>query len=81
VAAPRLRDAALPPARLRQAYTEMVVTMRTMFQACRLVHADLSEYNILYHKVGAFRVEQDGWCMVVISRLPLCGTCVMCQPN
>ena len=22
--------------------------MRTMFQVCRLVHADLSEYNILY---------------------------------
>jgi hypothetical protein len=54
VAAPRLRDAALPLPRLRQAYTEMVVTMRTMFQACRLVHADLSEYNILYHKASVW---------------------------
>ncbi|KAF5838403.1 RIO1 family-domain-containing protein [Dunaliella salina] len=50
VAAPRLRDADLPPARLRQAYTEMVVAIRTLYQTCRLVHADLSEYNILYHK-------------------------------
>jgi len=51
VAAPRLRDADLTPQRLRQAYTEMVVIIRTLYQTCRLVHADLSEYNILYHKV------------------------------
>jgi len=50
VAAPRLRDAGLPPQRLRTAYTEMVLIVRTLYQKCRLVHADLSEYNILYHK-------------------------------
>jgi serine/threonine-protein kinase RIO1 len=26
----------------------LVQDVRTMFQVCRLVHADLSEYNILY---------------------------------
>ncbi len=31
-------------------YRECVVIMRTMFHKCRLVHADLSEYNILYFK-------------------------------
>ncbi len=52
VAAPRLRDANLPPPRLRAAYTEMVCIVRTLYQKCRLVHADLSEYNILYHEVS-----------------------------
>lgn len=28
-------------------YVEMLVAMRTMFHQCRLVHADLSEYNVL----------------------------------
>lgn len=50
VAAPRLRDANLPPTRMRGAYTEMVCIIRTLYQKCRLVHADLSEYNILYHE-------------------------------
>ncbi|GFH17689.1 RIO kinase [Haematococcus lacustris] len=50
VAAPRLRDADLPLPRLREAYTELVCVVRTLYQKCRLVHADLSEYNILVHK-------------------------------
>ena len=35
------------------AYGELVAILRTLYQKCRLVHADLSEYNILVHKVGA----------------------------
>ncbi|KAG2443598.1 hypothetical protein HXX76_001949 [Chlamydomonas incerta] len=57
VAAPRLRDAGLPQPRLRTAYTEMLLVMRNLFQKCRLVHADLSEYNILYHKGELYIID------------------------
>lgn len=53
---PRLRDAEdLIDARREageesvweELYSEMVAAMRTMFHQCHLVHADLSEYNVL----------------------------------
>ncbi|EMS47287.1 Serine/threonine-protein kinase RIO1 [Triticum urartu] len=47
-AAPRLKDAALSDDKLREAYFEIVTIMRTLYQKCKLVHGDLSEYNILY---------------------------------
>jgi RIO kinase 1 len=47
-ASPRLKDAKIPDGRLPKLYAELLVTVRRMFQDCRLVHADLSEYNILY---------------------------------
>eukprot|EP00882_Tetradesmus_deserticola_P022535 GHRQ01024452.1.p1 GENE.GHRQ01024452.1~~GHRQ01024452.1.p1 ORF type:complete len:332 (+),score=177.59 GHRQ01024452.1:83-997(+) len=50
VAAPRLKDANLPLAKLCSAYQQMVCIVRQLYQTCRLVHADLSEYNILVHK-------------------------------
>eukprot|EP00775_Hariotina_reticulata_P007695 gene7695-7894_t len=50
VAAPRLKDACLPLVKLCAAYQQLVRIVRQLFQACRLVHADLSEYNILVHK-------------------------------
>jgi hypothetical protein len=34
------------------AYTEMVMMIRKLYQDCRLVHGDLSEYNILFHQVS-----------------------------
>ena len=50
---PRLRDAVLAgddvEAQWRGLYIQLLGIMRRMYQVCRLVHADLSEYNILYH--------------------------------
>ncbi|XP_052175729.1 uncharacterized protein LOC127790320 [Diospyros lotus] len=47
-AAPRLKDAALSLDKLREGYVEMILAMRTLYQKCKLVHGDLSEYNVLY---------------------------------
>ncbi|KZZ91800.1 serine/threonine-protein kinase RIO1 [Moelleriella libera RCEF 2490] len=51
---PRLRDAVLEgddvDSQWRGLYMQLLGIMRKMYQICRLVHADLSEYNILYHK-------------------------------
>lgn len=50
---PKLRDAVIQgedaDERWRSLYAQLAAAMRKMYQVCRLVHADLSEYNILYH--------------------------------
>jgi RIO kinase 1 len=50
---PRLRDATISgddvDQQWRTLYVQLLAIMRRMYQVCRLVHADLSEYNILYH--------------------------------
>lgn len=45
------------------AYTEMVMIIRKLYQDCRLVHGDLSEYNILFHEVCNRRTVLDA-CLV-----------------
>ncbi|KAH8690179.1 extragenic suppressor of the bimD6 mutation [Talaromyces proteolyticus] len=61
IPAPRLKDVTLnvpdPEARWHELYMELVGYMRTMYQTCRLVHADLSEYNILYHKDKLYIID------------------------
>lgn len=62
-AAPRLRDAVMPgtpeevDARWAELYREMVGLMAKMYQVCKLVHADLSEYNALYHQNKIFIID------------------------
>ncbi|XP_072766157.1 serine/threonine-protein kinase RIO1 [Anoplolepis gracilipes] len=48
-AAPKLKDATLTDSKSRMLYRECIEIMWKMYNKCRLVHADLSEYNILYH--------------------------------
>ncbi|GAA6063411.1 hypothetical protein JCM10212_005478 [Sporobolomyces blumeae] len=48
-ASPRLKDAKIDPSRLPSLYVEILQILRVMFYRCRLVHADFSEYNILFH--------------------------------
>ncbi|KAI3229282.1 hypothetical protein DTO012A9_8632 [Penicillium roqueforti] len=59
--APRLKDVDFnipePETRWRALYIELLGYMRVMYQTCRLVHADLSEYNILYHKERLYIID------------------------
>lgn len=59
--APRLKDVEFdvpePETRWRAHYMELLGYMRVMYQTCRLVHADLSEYNILYHKDKLYIID------------------------
>ena len=59
--APRLRDAGLTSSKQASAYSQVVRAMRAMWERCRLVHADLSEYNLLWHdgKVVVIDVSQS----------------------
>lgn len=51
IPAPRLKDAIFAnEAEAEALYYSLLKMMRTMFQECKLVHADLSEYNVLYDK-------------------------------
>ncbi|XP_075517163.1 uncharacterized protein LOC142551681 [Primulina tabacum] len=56
-AAPRLKDAALSLDKLREGYMEMIMVMRTLYQKCKLVHGDLSEYNILYFEGHLYIID------------------------
>lgn len=60
-AAPRLKDVEFnvpePETRWRAHYMELLGYMRVMYHTCRLVHADLSEYNILYHKDKLYIID------------------------
>ncbi|XP_057753402.1 uncharacterized protein LOC130973046 [Arachis stenosperma] len=56
-AAPRLKDANLSLDKLREGYLEMIIAMRTLYQKCKLVHGDLSEYNILYFEGHLYIID------------------------
>ncbi|CAM0911865.1 unnamed protein product [Alopecurus aequalis] len=55
--APRLKDAGLSSDKLREAYFEIVTIMRTLYQKCKLVHGDLSEYNILHYEGHLYIID------------------------
>lgn len=54
IPAPRLKDVVLKGGdeeeRWKLLYLQLLGYMRILYQKCRLVHADLSEYNVLFHK-------------------------------
>jgi len=55
--APRLKDANISENKARELYRSVIVSVRRMFHVCKLVHGDLSEYNMLYHKGDAYIID------------------------
>eukprot|EP00163_Fabomonas_tropica_P015021 TRINITY_DN2737_c1_g2_i2.p1 TRINITY_DN2737_c1_g2~~TRINITY_DN2737_c1_g2_i2.p1 ORF type:complete len:645 (-),score=209.11 TRINITY_DN2737_c1_g2_i2:82-2016(-) len=55
--APKLKDAKLSDSKMRAAYGDCIRLMRRMYHDCRLVHADLSEYNMLYYKNTLYFID------------------------
>ncbi|GJJ09567.1 hypothetical protein Clacol_003790 [Clathrus columnatus] len=56
-ASPRLKDAEIPEDQLPDLYKNLLLIVHKMFHECKLVHADLSEYNILYHQSQLFIID------------------------
>ncbi|XP_027130009.1 serine/threonine-protein kinase RIO3 isoform X1 [Larimichthys crocea] len=61
VPAPKLKDVTLGSEDMKNAFYQVLHLMQLMYQECNLVHADLSEYNMLWHdgKVWLIDVSQS----------------------
>lgn len=59
--APTLKDAPLSQSQIQKAYSDTVDIMGNMYTKCDLVHADLSEFNLLWYdgKVWVIDVSQS----------------------
>ncbi|XP_016380526.1 serine/threonine-protein kinase RIO1 [Sinocyclocheilus rhinocerous] len=55
--APLLKNAVLSESKSRELYLQIIQNMRIMYNDARLVHADLSEYNMLYHNGDAYIID------------------------
>ena len=56
-AAPRLKDAGLNEDEKNEAYRQVVWIMHQMYNVCKMVHADLSEYNLLWWKDKVYVID------------------------
>ena len=55
--APRLQDVELTESKARELYWDLILDVRKIFHQCRLVHGDLSEFNLLYHDGKAYVID------------------------
>ena len=56
-AAPQLRHVHLSASKFAELYRSCIQDIRKIFQKARLVHADLSEYNLLYHNHALYFID------------------------
>lgn len=55
--APKLKDVDISTSKACILYRDCVTMMWIMYNKCRLVHADLSEFNILYHNGEIYLID------------------------
>lgn len=55
--APKLKEANLSRKMMMECLTQIRASMKVMYRDCKLVHADLSEYNLLYHKKKVYFID------------------------
>lgn len=55
--APKLKEAKLSLEQLNQAYSQTVEIVKRLYKDCHLVHADMSEYNLLWHNSQVWVID------------------------
>jgi len=57
VAAPLLKDAQLTEIKSRELYLDVILLVRRLYHDCRLIHGDLSEFNMLFCRGKAYIID------------------------
>ncbi|KAK9888866.1 hypothetical protein WA026_001086 [Henosepilachna vigintioctopunctata] len=55
--APKLKDVDLTQSKARELYRDIVIMIWRMYNKCKLVHADLSEFNLLYFEGEVYIID------------------------
>ncbi|XP_062506530.1 serine/threonine-protein kinase RIO1-like isoform X2 [Corticium candelabrum] len=55
--APKLKDTSLSEEKYEELYLQCIRDIRTIYRVCRLVHADLSEFNLLYFNGRCYVID------------------------
>ena len=71
-AAPLLKDAPLAESKSRELYLDVILMVRRLYHECKLIHGDLSEFNMLWVQLAfQFTVSQltvmFGWCLFLYN--------------
>lgn len=55
--APLLKDCDIGESKARELYLQSLHILRTLYHQCKLIHADFSEYNLLYHRGNLYVID------------------------